>query len=127
MKNKILILLFIFSIAFLKAQDNEYISLGKDKYGDSMFYKIDKNLENEFFFWLKVEYTMENDRGRSKTEYYVNAKCDNKTTALLKYANDWRKDDEDDKFYDFPKDKIEYVPTAKNGVTYFLFKKLCKK
>ena len=87
---------------------------------------MDKIFENEFFYWFKIENTFENDPGISKSEYYVNAKCSDKSTAMLSYSNDWRKDDEDDGIYVIPKEKIIYVPSSKNNKIYFLFKKHCK-
>ena len=126
MKNKTTCLLLIFLSLYFKAQNNEFIPLGKDKYGNNLSYKLDKILEQEFFFWFKLEYTEKNDPAISKSEYYINAKCINKTTAMLKYSNDWRKDDEDDKIYEVPQKSIIYED-ASNSKTSFLFKELCKK
>ncbi|MCW3161795.1 hypothetical protein [Chryseobacterium oryctis] len=126
MINRILFIIGICSTIFIKAQKNEYISLGNDQYGNSLFYKLDKTLGNEFFYWFKIEYTMNNDPGMFKSEFYVNAKCENKTTAMLKYKNDWRKDDEDDGIYEVTKEKVKYIQSVKNDKTYFLFKKNCK-
>jgi len=126
MKNKLpFILLFFFSL-YYKAQENKFISLGKDKDGNTLSYKLDKTLKEEFFFWFRIEYTEQNDPAISKSEYYINANCSNKTTAMLKYANDWRKDDEDDKIYDVPVKDIVYKD-ASNNKTAFLFKENCKK
>ena len=127
MKKQMLLLIGVFIFSFIKSQNTEYISIGNDQYGNSLFYKIDKTLNNEFYFWFKIEYTLENDPGMSKSEYYLHAKCDNKTEAILKYKNDWRKDDEDDRIHEATKDQIKYVQTSKNHKTYFLFEKNCKK
>lgn len=125
--NRTISFLALLLIIFMKAQKSEFISIGKDAYGNSLSYKMDKTLDNEFFYWFKIEYTLENDPGISKTEYYINSKCDNKSSAMLKYANDWRKDDEDDKFYEASKNQIKYIVASKNDKTYFLFKKYCEK
>lgn len=127
MKKSILLLIGTCFISTVTAQNTEYISLGKDQYGNSTYYKIDKTTDNEFFFWFKIEYTMANDPGMSNSEFYINAKCYNKTTAMLKYKNDWRNDDENDGIYEAPRDKIQYVQSTKNDKTYFLFKKYCSK
>ena len=125
MKNIISFLLFFCFITSIDAQQNKYYSLGKDERGNCVSYQIDKTLHNEFYFWLKVEYKKENDLDISKTEFYIHAKCDNKTTGVLKYKNDWRKDDKNDQFYESPKNLVEYAPTLEDNKIYPLFKKYC--
>ena len=53
MKKQMLLLIGIFIFSFIKSQNTEYISIGKDQYGNSLFYKIDKTLNNEFYFGVK--------------------------------------------------------------------------
>ena len=126
MINKISFLFLFFLSLYIKAQNNDFISLKKDQYGNALSYKFDKALNNEFFFWFKIDYTEKNDPAFSSNEYYINAKCDNISSAMLSYKNDWRIDDEDDKVIEVPTNDIIYVPVKKNEKIYFLFDKYCK-
>ena len=90
-ESKLLFIIWFFiSILTYAQKSNEYKFLSEGQYNSKIYEKLESKSENKVYVWHKIENTLENDPSTEFTEYYLQIKCDSKTSVLKKLIIHWR-------------------------------------